>query len=326
MNTTTQNTPYTSFIGVDVGKHSLVMHHLPSHEKCEITNNTSAIDAFITAHQHHLDGAFVAVDTTGGWERPLIARLIAVGVTVHRADGRKVKSFARSLGKLAKTDAQDAALLARYGQERHAVLMEAVLADDKLFLLNNLVSRRGQLAIYAKEEKQRLGGTVPHRIRQLIEHNLALLQGQISAVEEEIAMTIAMSDELREKAAIVKELPGIGPVTSAFLLATMPELGLVDRKQIAALAGLAPWAHDSGTMRGRRTTYGGRAAVKAALFLAAINAVRAKNNPLKDFYVRLVDAGKSKRCALVAVARKLITILNARIRDFFCTQPHLLSR
>ncbi len=280
----------------------------------------------MAAHAPWLDGGYFVVDTTGGWERPLIGALLTAAVCVHRADGRRVKSFARSLGKLAKTDAIDAGVLARYGHDRHAELFLCQIADDSLFLLQNLVTRRGQIARYAKEEKQRLSASLPHKVRFLVEQNLETLRDQIATIEHEIAVCLEQDEALNAKAAILQTLPGIGPQTTAFLLAEMPELGHLNRKQIASLAGLAPHAHDSGKMTGRRTTYGGRRQVKAALFLAALNAARAKNNPLRDFYTRLINAGKSKRCALVAVARKLITIINAKLRDSFFTRQQFMSR
>jgi transposase len=188
------------------------------------------------------------------------------------------------------------------------------------------VTRRGQLARYAKEEKQRLSGPLPEKLRFMIEASLEQLQEQLGAIEQEIAACIKSNAELAKKAELMQELPGVGPQTAAFLLAEMPELGQIDRKAIASLAGLAPHAYDSGKMNGRRTTWGGRRQVKAALFLAALNAVRSRENALRTFYERLLEAGKSKRCALVAVARKLVTILNARLKEKFYIQPDLMSR
>lgn len=317
---------FQHFIGVDVGKETLVIHRHGTFDHTEIPNTTQGIADFLTDHPTWLDNSYFVVDTTGGWERPLIVALLSIGVCIHRADGRKVKSFARSLGKLAKTDAIDATVLARYGHDRHAELPLCALADETVFLLQSLVTRRAQLAVYAKEEKQRLSGQIPEKMRSLIQNHLEHLQEQIATIEEEIARCISSDPLLSQKAELMKTLPGIGPQVSALLLAEMPELGQLDRREIAALAGLAPYAYDSGKMSGRRTTYGGRKQVKTALFLAAINAVRAKDNTLKAFYARLLENGKSKRCALVAVSRKLITILNGKIRDAFYQPTLHMSR
>lgn len=312
---------FNAFIGVDVGKETLVLCHHSSREVITIANDATAISGFMATCPHWLEGAYWVVDTTGGWERMLISQLLAQNVSVHSADGRRVKSFARSLGRLAKTDAIDAALLARYGAERHAQLVVCQLADEALYLLQNLVTRRGQLVIYAQEEKQRLSSPLPERLRILIEMNLACLTDQLEQLEHDIALCIQHDNHLRAKAALMQEMPGIGPHTAALLLAQMPELGQLDRRQIAALAGLAPYARDSGKMTGRRSTYGGRHAIKKALFLAALNAIRARTGPLKEFYTRLLEAGKAKKCALIALARKIITILNARLREKLFHQP-----
>jgi transposase len=326
MKTIESSQTFQHFVGVDVGKETLVAQHFATRQLIEFPNTSDGIANFLQGHAAWLKNGYFVVDTTGGWERPLIGDLIAAGVTVHRADGRRVKSFARSLGKMAKTDAIDASVLARYGHDRHAELFQCQLANESLFLLKNLVTRRGQLARYAKEERQRLSGPLPNKVRFLVEQNLDALCEQMTIIEQEISLCLENDTTLKRKAEILQTVPGVGPQTAAFLLAEMPELGQLNRKQIASIAGLAPHAYDSGKMSGRRTTYGGRRHVKAALFFAALNAARSKNNPLGDFYTRLVNAGKPKRCALIAVARKIITIINARLQNHHCIQPEFMSR
>lgn len=326
MTMTNPSTSFQHFIGVDVGKDTLVLCRYGSPETISVSNTPSGITELFSTYKSWFEGSYVVVDTTGGWERSLIISLLGCNLTVHRADGRKVKSFARSLGKLAKTDAIDAAILARYGHDRHQELFICQLADDSLFLLQNLVTRRSQLATYAKEEKQRLSGPLPQKLRFLIEQHLESLQEQLETIEKEIAVCLKENPILQAKAELLKTMPGIGPQTAPFLLAELPELGQLDRKQIAAIAGLAPYAYDSGRMNARRRTYGGRRHVRAALFLAALNAIRAKDSTLRTFFLRLTEAGKSKRCALIAVARKIITILNAKLRDNFFPQMHFMSR
>ena len=319
---------FARFIGVDVGKAELVACLHGGAGVTGFANSAAGIDGWLAAHAGQLADAYVVVDATGGWERTLIAALLAKGATVHRADGRKVKSFARSLGVLAKTDALDARLLARYGHDRHRELSTAILADEQLFLLKGLVTRRSQVALYAKEEKQRLSGPLPERVRFLTERHLDCLGEEIDAIETEIHACIHACPALRGKAELMMKLQGIGPLTAALLLAEMPELGQLDGKQIASLAGLAPHAHDSGKMNGKRTTWGGRKIVKSALFLAALNAVKAKekDNRLRAFYQKLLANGKSKRCALIATARKIIVILNARLKEKFFLKLADLSR
>jgi transposase len=317
---------FQHFFGVDVGKETLVVcqYGLPQTET--YVNDSTGIAALLAKHLPALEPTYVVVDSTGGWERTLIEALLEKKVAVHCADGRKVKAFSRSLGQLAKTDALDAAILARYGHDRHKELILCALADDSLRLLQSLITRRSQLVTYRKEEKQRLSGPLPNKLRLMIEEHLGHLLVQLELLEAEITTLLEQHAPLKEKATELQTVAGIGPQTATFLLAEMPELGQLDRKKIAALAGLAPYAYDSGKMFGRRTTYGGRRHVRAALFLAALNASRAKDSPLSTFCARLIENGKSKRCALVATARKIITILNAKLKEKFFAQPKLLSR
>jgi transposase len=318
--------PMLNFIGIDVGKTELVACLQGNAALPPFPNTAAGISQFLENHQAWWENAYVVVDATGGWERAVITALLAKKVTVHRADGRKAKSFARSLGQLAKTDALDAKLLARYGKERHMDLPTVALADENLHLLQSLVTRRTQLALYAEQEKQRLSAPLPHKVRCLTEQHPDHLLQNIEDIEAEIATCIDSTEDLRKKAELMATIPGIGAQTSARLLAEMPELGQLDRKQIASLARLAPYAFDSGKMQGRRSTYGGRTHVKAALFLAALNAAHAKDNPFRAFYEKLLKAGKSKRCALIATARKIIVTLNAKLRDTFFPQPKFMSR
>jgi transposase len=317
---------YQHFVGVDVGKFSLVFCRHGERQCVEYPNSPEGIRDFFSSHSAWLQNGFFIVDTTGNWERSLIESLLAEGIPVHRTDGRRVKSFARSLGKLAKTDSIDAGILARYGHDRHQDLFLCELADEKVSILQTLVTRRSQLVIYAKEEKQRLSGKVDDRMHELICYNLDQLNAQIEKLNLEIEECIDSDVKMKLKSQIMQESAGIGSKTSAFLLAQLPELGYLNCKEIAALSGLAPHARDSGQMNARRTTYGGRQDVKSVMFLAAINAVRCKDSTLREFYMQLISKGKTKRCALIAVARKMITILNAKIRDTLYPKIKLLSR
>ena len=307
-------------IGVDVGKEELVFYQEESKELHSIPNTAQGIEDFLTAHPHWLVDAFFVVDSTGGWERPLIASLLTKNLQVHRADGRKVKSFTRSLGCLAKTDAIDAKMLARYAKERQPDLRRCVLAEDSVHLLQSLLTRRQQLATHLKEEKQRHSAPLSSKVIFLIEQHIDLLTDHLEAIEAEIHACIEADACLRERADILLEIPGIGQYIAAFLLAEMPEIGQTDRKKIAS------HAYDSGKMHGRRTTFGGRIHVKHMLFLVALNAVRSKENPFRTFYERLINAGKSKRCALIVTARKIVTVANARLKEKYFLQPQNMSR
>jgi transposase len=255
--------------------------------------------------------ALVVLEATGGLELPLVAALAAAALPVAVVNPRQVRDFARATGTLAKTDALDARVLAHFGE---ALRPEPrPLPDDAARDLEALLTRRRQLVALRVAEQSRLRSARGEVVRRDLESHIADLGRRLESVDQELGRLIRESEPWREKEQLLRSVPGIGPVVSRTLVAALPELGSLDGKRIAALAGLAPRARDSGTMRGRRMIGGGRSAVRTALYMAAVTAI-AHCPSVRAFYQRLCAAGKAKKVALVAAARKLLIIANALIR------------
>ncbi len=254
------------------------------------------------------------VEATGGYEGAFLAFLLKGGIAVHRADPLTAKHFIRSLRKPGKTDQLDAAALARYGAERHASLALFSLKEEAQEQLSVLLSRRQDLVLMRSAESARRAHPRYRSLKASLNAVIKTLNGQIKAIEEEIAKIIKQSRALGAKVAIMTTITGIGQITASVLAGFMPELGALTRRKAASLAGCAPHPKDSGASRGYRATAGGRATVKRALFMAALSA-RKSNVELRAFYERLVQNGKKPMIAITAVMRKLIVILNARLRD-----------
>jgi transposase len=261
--------------------------------------------------------ALVVLEATGGWERPLQAALTAAALPVAVVNPQRVREFARASGQLAKTDAVDAVVLAHFGAALHPAVRPA--ADAATTTVQALVRRRRQVVAMLTEEANH-HRTAAATLREGIARHLAFLRQERDALDQAIADAIAASPVLRRDAALLRTVPGVGPVVAATLLAELPELGRLGRRPIAALVGVAPFARDSGPRRGRRRCRGGRRAVRTVLYMAARTAVR-HNPALVPFYTRLRAAGKLDKVALVAAMRKLLLILNAIIRDQRPFQP-----
>jgi transposase len=249
-------------------------------------------------------------EATGGFEPAAIAMLAAAGLPVVVANPRQIRDFARATGQLAKTDRIDAAILALFAER---VRPTPRPPSDAAQLLDALLTRRRQLVEMLGAEKNRLG-FAPRPLHQGIQQHIRWLERQLDDVTKTLADQIEQSPVWRAKDDLLQSVPGVGPIVSAVLLAELPELGTLSHKQIATLAGVAPLARDSGTLRGKRLVWGGRAGVRTALYLAALCG-RRWNPHLRVFYERLLAAGKPKKVALIACARKLLTILNAMLRD-----------
>lgn len=258
------------------------------------------------------DGAaLVVLEATGGIERAPAAELAAAGLPVAVVNPRQVRDFARATGQLAKTDAIDAGVLALFAER---VRPEArPLPDAEQRALAALVARRRQLSDMLLAERARLRQAEP-AVRPGIELHIAFLEGQKAEAERAVGEAVRASEAWRERDDLLRSVPGVGPVLSSTLLAELPELGRLSGKQVAALVGVAPLARDSGRLRGQRATWGGRATVRAALYMAALSATRS-NARLRSFYEGLVGRGKAPKVALVAVMRKLLVTLNAMVRD-----------
>jgi transposase len=266
-----------------------------------------------------LQPAGIVVEATGGYERAVVHAAAQAGMPVSVVNPRQVREFARATGRLAKTDAIDAQVLARFGGRLEPVPTQ--LAGEEQADFASLVARRRQLREMLTAERNRLPLARPSA-RRSIEAHIGWLEQELAAVERELDADIAADPHQAERAALLQSVPGVGQVLSMTLLADFPELGTLERRQAAALAGVAPLNRDSGTLRGRRTVWGGRATVRAALYMAAL--VGTRFNPvLKDFYQRLLANGKVKKLALVACMRKLLVILNAIVRSGRAWAPAL---
>lgn len=302
--------PPAGFIGCDVGKTNIVVFDSRNGQTTTIQNRPAELECFAA----RLDqSCFVVCEATGGYECALLAALVLAGIPAHRADARKVKAFIRSFGTLGKTDAIDAHALARYGQERAPQLVRWQPPDPVRDQLQALVLTRRDLVAERQGCSNRLAAPGTDVVRPYLGKLEACLREQITAIDEAIEALIHNHTALAAAAKTLRGVSGIGPATAAALIALMPELGRLDRRQAAALAGLAPHPNQSGAMNAYRRTKGGRPEVKRTLFMAALSAIK-HNKTLKAFYQRLQENGKKPIVALVAVMRKMIVICNALLR------------
>ena len=299
------------FVGIDVSKARLDVAVLPNEMTWSTTNDDDGISGLVSKLREQAPH-LVLLEATGGLERRVLARLVGAGVPAMAINPRNVRDFAKSLGKLAKTDRIDAIVLARFAQAVRPSLRP--VADEQSQELQAQLTRRRQLVEMIVAEKNRLAATDANKVRKLIKEHIAYLQKQLTINEYDLDQTIKQTPAWLEKVDLLESVPAIGRVTASTLVALLPELGTLGRKQISALVGVAPFNRDSGTLRGRRAIWGGRASVRAVLYMAAL--VGARWNPvLRDLYRRLKSAGKPSKVALEACMRKLLTILNAIIRD-----------
>ena len=257
-----------------------------------------------------LDPALVLLEASGGLELPLVAALAAAALPVVVVNPRQVRDFSRATGTLAKTDALDAAVLAHFADAVRPSVRP--LRDAETQVLNSLVARRHQMMTMLVSEKNRLG-TAISAVRPRIEAHIAWLEQELKDLDEGLRQTLLRSLVSREKDGLLRTLPGVGEQVPLTLLAYLPKLGTLARRQIAALVGVAPFSRDSGTLRGKRAVWGGRSRVRGVLYMGALTATR-WNPVIRDFYQKLLAAGKPKKLALVACMRKLLVILNAMLK------------
>lgn len=296
-------------LGIDVSKARLDAFASSTSEARGFANDAEGIAALIAWAQAL--SAFAVLEATATYDQPLVRALEAAGVGFHRCNPRKARQFARSAGFLAKTDRVDARMLAAYGAA--LALRPAEPASPARLELKALVLRRDQLVDLRKIERTRLADAGPAWLRDSLQGVIDILSAQITALDRQIAACVSAQADLAQAWDIARSAPGVGQVAAAVLLADLPELGKVDRRSLAALAGLAPMACDSGTFRGQRRIQGGRKRVRDALYMAALAATR--SGPFKPAYQRMVQAGKAPKVALIAIARKLLVSLNAAFRD-----------
>lgn len=300
--------PPVSCLGVDVAKDSLTACN--GQTVATLANSRSAIRSLLKTTCPDL----VVCEPTGGYELLLLEECLRAGIACHRADTLKLKAFIRSLGTLGKSDAIDAAQMAAYGHERWAglPLWQAPDADERE--LQALIRRRTDLVAFRVAEKNRSRAPGARALAASFKAMLATIQRQIDAIEATIAALVARSRSICRRVAVCTAMNGIGLISAATLIAQMPELGSLQRRQAAALAGTAPHPNESGTVKGRRRQHGGRPQVRTALFMPALRAAAGKSE-FAAFYKRLVDNKKPPIVAIAATMRKIIITLNARLRD-----------
>jgi transposase len=311
-------TPTTVFVGIDVAKADFIVACRPTDVVWTATNDVPGIAATLD-RVRAMAPALIVLEATGGYETPLVAALASAGLPIVVANPRQVRDFAKATGQLAKTDRLDAHILALFAERVQPT--PRPLPDTDLQHLDALITRRRQLLDMLTAERNRLEHATT-KIRRNITQHIRWLERRVADVDRDLDDTIQSSPVWRAKENLLRTVPGIGPVVSRTLLADLPELGRLNRKQIAALVGLAPLARDSGTLKGKRLVWGGRAPVRAVLYMGAL--VGTQRNPLiRTFYLRLLAAGKPKKLALTACMRKLLTILNAMVRTNTPWRLHL---
>src|ERR1700736_6034127 len=296
------------FVGIDVAKAQLEGFIRPDGESFSVANDEVGIGDCLRERE---PADFVILEATGGLEMPVASALAAAGIAVAIVNPRQVRDFARATGRLAKTDRLDAEVLARFGE---AVRPEArPLANEQAQALEALVTRRRQLVEMLTAEKNRRA-SAPKVLHRSINEHIRWLEKRLSGFCDELAELIRETPLWRERDELLRSVPGVGKVLSSTLLAHLPELGALNRKQIAALAGLAPFNRDSGSLHGSRCIWGGRAQVRRVLYMATVAGVRS-NPVIKNFYTQLRARGKYPKSALTACMRKLLVILNAMLHN-----------
>ena len=308
----------TTIVGIDVAKDRLDVAVRPGGESFAVERTGAGIEELL-GRLKRLAPRVVGVEATGGFETIVAAGLASAALPVLVVNPAQVRAFAQALGKRAKTDPIDAAVIAHFVEATQA--QPRPLPDEMTMLLADLVARRRQIVEMMAAEGQRERRLSGSRLKKSIARLRKALERELAEIDGEIDDHVRGSPVWVEKENLLASVPGVGSVIARTLIAELPELGALDRRRIAALAGLAPWTRQSGQWRGKSFIGGGRKSVRSVLFLAAMTAIR-HNKALKLFRDRLVAAGKPKLVALIAVARKLLTILNAILRDNRPWQPN----
>ena len=297
------------YVGIDVAKAQVDVAVRPTGQRWVVSFDETGVGELVS-QMEDLSPALVLLEASGGLELPLVAALAAAALPVVVVNPRQVRDFARATGTLAKTDALDAAVLAHFAEAVRPPVRP--LRDAETQALNALAARRHQVMIMLVSEKNRLSSATI-AVRPRIEAHIAWLERELDDLDKGLRQTLRQSPVWREKEDLLRTVPGVGEQLSLTLLAYLPELGTLDRRKIAALVGVAPFNRDSGTLRGKRTVWGGRARIRAVLYMGAL--VASRHNPvIRDFYQRLLAAGKPKKLALIACMRKLLVILNSMLK------------
>lgn len=305
------------FVGIDISKDRLDVHIQPTEERFSLAHDEAGVTELVRRLQG-LRPQLVVMEATGGYETTVAAALGSAGLPVVVVNPRQIRDYARATGQLAKTDRLDARVIALFA----AAVRPAVrpLPDAEARQLGEVTTRRRQLVDMLGAEVNRRRLVHDQRLRERLNAHIAWLEQALREVDDDLRRLVRSSVLWRETDDLLRSAPGIGPVTSCTLIADLPELGHLDRRRIAALVGVAPFNRDSGTMRGRRIVSGGRASVRTVLYMATLTAIR--HNPvIATFYQRLRAGGRPGKVALVAAMRKLLTILNAIVRERRPWQP-----
>lgn len=307
---------YTRYSGIDVGKFSLDLAFYGDNTTYKYDNSKTGWRKLWKEHSKKLHQSLVVVETTGWYELGVLKYLTGKQVAVHRASARKVKQFIASYGTLAKSDSIDATHLARYAKERHEYLDKYEIQESITRELQLLYSRNLDLKAMLVQEKNRLQAPENSEIKCHINPIIKTIEQEIVKVIERINNIIASDDLLQKKLNVLLTIDGVGELTAIGLLASLPELGTVNRKKIASLAGLAPHPNDSGQKNGYRKTRGGRKIIRVIVHMASLGAIRKEGSKLREFYLRLTEVNKkSAMAAITAVKRKIIVIANARLAE-----------
>lgn len=310
----------STFLGIDVSKDRLDVFIRPTNEQIQVGNDDESIDQLVKRIEPHRP-ALIVMEATGPYHRLLLARLIAANLPAIAINPRQARDFAKAIGKHAKSDAIDAATLAEFADKVRPEIRE--VPDATTEQLDALCTRRRQLVSMMAAEKNR-AQYGPATIRARIKRHIEWLEKQILELEEDLNQQIRNTPAWREKDDLLRSFKGIGPTTSHTLLAALPELGYLNRWQIAALVGVAPFSRDSGKYHGRRHVRGGRTDVRNVLYMSTLAAIRS-NPVIRAFHRRLIAAGKAKKVAITACMRKLLTIINAMVRNRTAWNPDFVA-
>jgi transposase len=308
---------HACFVGIDVSKAHLDVHVRPTGDSFRVSHDDAGF-ATLLERVRPLPPTVVVLEATGGYEIPLAATLAGAGLPVAIVNPRQIRHFARATGQLAKTDLLDARVIALFAEAIRPT--PRLIPDEQAQALGEVIARRRQLVEMLGAELNRRRLLRDRRLQHHLDAHIAWLEEALRRLDHDLTTLIRSTPMWREADDLLRSVPGIGPVTASTLIADLPELGRLDRRRIAALVGLAPIARDSGIFRGRRMIFGGRGHIRRVLYMATLTAI--KHNPaIRAFHQRLVAAGRPGKVALTAAMRKLLTILNAMLRDHRPWQP-----
>jgi transposase len=308
---------HSPVIGIDVAKEHLDVHVRPTDEAWRVSNDDAGLTTLVT-RLRALRPLVIVLEASGGYEVPLTATLASAALPLAVVNPRQIRAYARAVGQLAKTDRLDAHVIARFAEAVRPAARP--VPDEQARALGELIARRRQLVDMLVAEQNRRGLVRDRRLQRHVDAHIAWLEEALRRLDHDLTTLIRTTPAWRDTDDLLRSVPGIGPVTACTLIADLPELGHLDRRRIAALAGLAPFARDSGLFRGRRAITGGRPQVRRVLYMATLSAIRF-NPKIREFHQRLVAAGRPGKVAVTAAMRKLLTILNAMLRDRRPWQP-----